>query len=401
MTRDTPEMGSDVRDVTITDVQTTRIGETFEWTLVRIYTDAGVTGTGEMVLGPKADAYVDYAKNIIVGKNPVDIDARCTELFDFLSYQGGINGVGVTAISGIDVALHDLAGKLLDVPAYQLLGGKHRDDVRVYCDVHAGDHLHEADGEADEDPYDPEAYAAAAEEVVGEGWDAIKFDLDTPDKHVIDRRNKHLNARAVDFRASIVEAVTEQVGDRADVAFDCHWSWTGDTVRRLASAVEAYDVWWLEDTVPPENHDVQEYVTHNTDTTIAAGENIYRVEGARQLIENQGLDVIHPDVPKNGGMLETKKIANMAKAYYIPLALHNVASPVGTMASAHVAAAASNFLALEYHARDVDWWDDVVDESILEPGRIEVPDEPGLGVEVDLDVVEAHMKDGEELFDEA
>ncbi|NGM69912.1 mandelate racemase/muconate lactonizing enzyme family protein [Natronolimnobius sp. AArcel1] len=389
------------RDVAITDIQTTTIGETFEWTLVRIYTDAGVTGTGEMVLGPKADAYLHEVKPIIIGKNPVDIDARCTELFDYLSYRGGINGIGVTAISGIDLALHDLAGKLLEVPAHQLLGGKHREDVRVYCDVHAGEHLHEADGEPDEDPYDPEAYAGAAEAVVDEGWDAIKFDLDSPDKHVQDPKNKHLNARAIDFRASIVEAVTERVGDRADIAFDCHWSWTGDTVRRLASAVEDYDVWWLEDTVPPENHDVQEYVTHNTDTTIAAGENIYRVEGARQLVENQGLDIIHPDVPKNGGMLETKKIANIAKAYYIPLALHNVASPVGTMASAHVGASASNFLALEYHARDVDWWDDVVEEDILEPGRIEVPDEPGLGVEVDLDVVAAHMKEGEELIDEA
>ncbi|MFC4551150.1 MULTISPECIES: mandelate racemase/muconate lactonizing enzyme family protein [Halorussus] len=390
---------SDVRDVEITDVQTTRIGSTFEWTLVRVYTDAGVTGTGEMVLGPKADAYVEHAKELIVGKNPVDIDARCTELYDGLAYLGGMNGVGVTAVSGIDVALHDLAGKLLDVPAYQLLGGKHRDDVRVYCDVHAGEHLHETDAD-DGGAYEPSAYAAAAEAVVEEGYDAIKFDLDGSGRHVGDPKNKHLNARAIDFRADIVEAVTESVGDRADVAFDCHWSWTGDTVRRLTSAIERYDVWWLEDTVPPENHDVQTYVTHNTDVTIAAGENVYRVEGARRLIENHGIDVIHPDVPKNGGMLETKKIADMAKAYYIPLALHNVASPVGTMASAHVAAAASNFLALEFHARDVNWWSDVVTERILESGRIEVPDEPGLGVEVDLDVVSGHLLEGETLFDE-
>ena len=390
---------SDVRDVEITDVQTTRFGSTFEWTLVRVYTDAGVTGTGEMVLGPKADAYVERAKELIIGKNPIDIDARCTELYDGLAYLGGMNGVGVTAVSGIDVALHDLAGKLLDVPAYQLLGGKHRDDVRVYCDVHAGEHLHEADAD-DGGAYEPSAYAAAAEDVVEEGYDAIKFDLDSPERHVGDPKNKHLNARAIDFRADIVAAVTERVGDRADVAFDCHWSWTGDTVRRLTSAIERYDVWWLEDTVPPENHDVQMYVTHNTDVTIAAGENVYRVEGARRLIENQGVDVIHPDVPKNGGMLETKKIADMAKAYHIPLALHNVASPVGTMASAHVAAAASNFLALEFHARDVDWWSDVVTERILEPGRIEVPDEPGLGVEVDLDTVSEHLLEGETLFDE-
>ena len=387
------------RTVEITDVQTTRVESNFTWTLVRIYTDAGVTGTGEAVLGPKADEYIDYAKRLLIGKNPVDIDARCTELFDRLAHSGAMNGIGVTAISGIDIALHDLAGKLLEVPAHQLLGGKHREDVRVYCDSHAGEHMDDID-EADGDPYSPEAYADAAEEVVGDGYDAIKFDLDATDRYELDTKNKHLNARAINYRADIVRAVTERVGDRADVAFDCHWSWTGDSIRRLASAIEPYDVWWLEDTVPPENHDVQIQVTQSTDTTIAAGENVYRVEGARRLLENQGLDVLHPDVPKTGGMLETKKMADMAKAYYVPLALHNVASPVGTMASAHVAAASSNFLALEYHAREIEWWDDVIGESIIEGGRIAVPDVPGLGVEIDRDVVAEHMAVDDTLFDE-
>jgi gluconate/galactonate dehydratase len=388
------------RDVEITDVQTTTVDANFDWTLVRIYTDVGVTGTGEAVLGPKADAYVDYAKETIVGETPVDTDARCTELFDDHAHHGAMNGIGVTAISGIDIALHDLAGKLLEVPAYQLIGGKHRDSVRVYCDSHAGAHHHEIEERDDYDPYSPESYADAAEEVVEDGFTALKFDLDATDRYEMDTKNKHLNARAVEYRANIVEAVTERVGDRADVAFDCHWSWTGDSIRRLASAVEEYDVLWLEDTVPPENHDVQIEVTRGTDTTIAAGENVYRVEGARRLLENQGLDVLHPDVPKTGGMLETKKMADMAKAYYVPLALHNVASPVGTMASAHVAAAASNFLALEYHARGEERWDEMVRESIIEDGYIDVPDDPGLGVTLDLDAVAEHMAEGETLFDE-
>jgi gluconate/galactonate dehydratase len=391
---------AEVRDVSITDVQTTRIGGNFTWTLVRIYSDAGVAGTGEFVIGPKAEAYVDFAKEFLIGKNPVDLDARMTELYDHLSYLGAMNGIGVTAISGIDIALHDLAGKLLDVPAYQLLGGKHRDEVRVYCDVHAGEHLRDAESADSDDPYRPEAYADKAEEVVDEGWDGIKFDLDTPDRHEIDPKNKHMNARAIDYREEIVETVTDRVGHRADVAFDCHWSYAPDTARRLASALEPYPVWWLEDVVPPENHDIQMDVTQATDTSICAGENAYRVEGARRLIENGGLDIIHPDVPKTGGMLETKKVADMAKAYHIPLALHNVASPIGTVASAHVGAASSNFLALEWHAREVDWWSDVVEEDVLEPGRLELPDEPGLGVTLDRDVAEANLKDGEELFDE-
>lgn len=389
---------SDVRDVEITDVRTARVESEFFWTYVRIYTDRGVTGTGEAVLGPKADEYVDLARELLVGKSPLDIDARCTELFDRLSYLGGMSGIGVTAISGIDIALHDLAGKLLGVPAYQLLGGKHREDVRVYCDCHAGEHLH---ADAGDDAYRPEAYADAAEGVLAEGFDAIKFDLDGLDRGDEDRRTKRLSARAIDYRREIVEAVTDRVGTRADVAFDCHWSWNGDTVRRLASALEPYPVWWLEDTVPPENHDVQMEVTHGTETTIAAGENVYRVEGARRLVENQGIDVLHPDVPKTGGMHETKKMADLAKAYYIPVALHNVASPLGTMASAHVGAATSNFMALEYHARDLPWWDDLVERSgpIIEGGEIAVPDEPGLGVSLDLDALEDHLAPGETGFE--
>ncbi len=390
---------TDARDVAITDVQTARVESGFHWTFIRITTDVGVTGVGEAVLGPNANAYIEHAKELIIGKNPVDIDARCTDLFDGSCFLGGMNGVGVTAISGIDIALHDLAGKLLGIPAYQLIGGKHRDTVRVYCDSHAGEHLHQTD----DDSYSPEAYADAAETVVADGFDALKFDLDGPDRHEQDGRNKHLNARAIEHRREIVETVIDRVGDRADVAFDCHWSWSGDTGRRLASALEPYDVWWLEDAVPPENHEVQTYVTHNTDTTIAAGENLYRVEGSRRLIENQGIDIFHPDVPKTGGMLETKRAANMAKAYSIPLALHNVASPLGTMASAHVGAAASNFLALEFHARDIEWWDDLVTESdpLIQDGRITVPDAPGLGVELDHDVLTDHLVDGETMFDDA
>jgi len=387
---------------TITDVQTTIIEGNFPWTLVRIYTDEGTYGTGEAVLGPKADAYIDHAKQFLIGESPLDIDARMSELYARLAHHGGISGVGVTAASALDIALHDLAGKLLGVPAYRLLGGKHRDSVRVYCDTHAGAHLHEAADEAEseefDDPYAPEAFVGAAEEVLEEGFDAIKFDLDAGHRFEGDMRNSHLSNKGVEYRRKIVEGVTEAVGDRADVAFDCHWSWNADSVGRLASAVSDYDVWWLEDTVPPENHDVQIEVTRNVDTTIAAGENVYRAQGARRLLENQGLDVIHPDVPKNGGMLEAKKIADMAKTYYIPLALHNVSSPIGTMASAHVAASASNFLALEYHARDVPWWGDLVGEELIEDGEIEVPDEPGLGVELDRGVAKEHLAEGETLF---
>jgi len=222
-----------------------------------------------------------------------------------------------------------------------------------------------------------------------------------PSGHEKDRANRHLRPGEIRHKAEIVEAVTERVKDRADVAFDCHWTFSGGSAKRLAAELEAYDVWWLEDPVPPENLEVQEEVTKSTLTPITVGENRYRVTELRRLIENQAVDIVAPDLPKVGGMRETRKIADVANQYYVPVAMHNVASPIGTMASAHVGAAIPNSLAVEYHSYELDWWSDLVEEPVIEDGQIEIPEKPGLGLTLDMDVVEAHMVEGETLFDEA
>ncbi|SFR41596.1 mandelate racemase/muconate lactonizing enzyme family protein [Halogeometricum limi] len=379
------------RDVEITDVQTTMIDGNFPWTLVRVYTDAGVVGTGEAYWGAGVPELIERMKPFLVGENPLDIDRLFEHLVQKMSGEGSVQGVTVTAISGIEVALHDVAGKILDVPAYQLLGGKYRDKVRVYCDCHTADEA------------DPEACADEAERVVEElGYDALKFDLDVPSGHEKDRANRHLRNSEIRHKKEIVEAVTERVKDRADVSFDCHWTFSAGSAKRLAAAIADYDVWWLEDPVPPENHDVQREVTQASPTTpIAAGENVYRKHGHRRLLEEQAVDIIAPDMPKVGGMRETRKIADMADTYYVPVAMHNVASPVATMASAHVGTAIPNSLAVEYHSYQLGWWEDLVEEDVIEDGYIEIPEKPGLGVTLDMDVVEEHMVDGETLFDEA
>jgi D-xylonate dehydratase len=380
-----------VRDAEITDVQTTMVDGNYPWILVRVYTDAGVVGTGESYWGGGDTAIIERMKPFIVGENPLDIDRLYEHLVQKMSGEGSISGKVISAISGIEIALHDAAGKLLDVPAYQLVGGKYRDGVRVYCDLHT------------ENEADPQACAAEAERVVENfGYDAIKFDLDVPSGHEKDRANRHLRNPEIDHKVDIVEATTEAVGDKADVAFDCHWSFTGGSAKRLAEALEEYDVWWLEDPVPPENHDVQEQVTKSTTTPIAVGENVYRKFGQRTLLEPQAVDIVAPDLPRVGGMRETRKIADLADMYYIPVAMHNVSSPIGTMASAQVGAAIPNSLALEYHSYELGWWEDLVEEdNLIEEGRMEIPEEPGLGLTLNLDAVEDHMVDGETLFDEA
>ncbi|PSQ23317.1 enolase [Halobacteriales archaeon QS_9_67_17] len=377
------------RDIEITDVQTTMVDGNFPWTLVRVYTDAGIVGTGEAYWGAGVPELIERMTPFLVGENPLDIDRLYEHLVQKMSGEGSIEGVTVTAISGIEVALHDLAGKILELPAYQLLGGKYRDEMRVYCDCHT-------EAEAD-----PEACADEAERVIEElGYDALKFDLDVPSGHEKDRANRHLRPAEIRHKAEIVEHITDRVGDRADVAFDCHWSYAAGSAKRLAAELEPYDVWWLEDPVPPENLDVQEEVTKSTRTPVVAGENRYRVTELRRLIENGGVDIVAPDMPKVGGMRETRKIADVASGRYIPVAMHNVSSPVATTAAAHVGAAVPNALAVEYHSYELGWWSDLVEESVIEDGYITVPEEPGLGVTLDMDAVAEHMVEGETLFDE-
>ncbi|MBX0297037.1 mandelate racemase/muconate lactonizing enzyme family protein [Haloarcula nitratireducens] len=379
------------RDVEITDVQTVIVDGNYPWTLVRVYTDDGRVGNGEAYWGGALSEIIERLKPFIVGQNPLDIDRLYEHMVQKMSGEGSIAGKDIAAISGIELALHDVAGKIIEVPAYQLLGGKYRDAIRVYCDCHT-------EGEAN-----PEACADEAARVVDElGYDALKFDLDVPSGYEKDRANRHLRTPEIEHKAEIVERVTERVGDRADVAFDCHWAFSAGSAKRLARELEKYDVWWLEDPVPPENHDVQRKVTQSTGTPITVGENIYRTHGQRRLIEEQALDIVAPDVPKVGGMRETRKIATLADIYYIPVAMHNVSSPIGTMASAHVGAAIPNALALEYHSYELGWWEDLVEEDdLIQDGYMPVPEEPGLGLTLNLDAVEDHLAEGETLFDEA
>jgi len=377
------------RDVAITDIQTTVVDGNFPWTLVRVYTDAGVVGTGEAYWGAGVPELIERMKPFVVGENPLDVDRLYEHLIQKMSGEGSVEGVTVTAISGIEVALHDLAGKLLEVPAYQLLGGKYRDDVRVYCDCHT------------EDEADPVACADEAERVVDElGYDALKFDLDVPSGWQKDRANRHLRPGEIRHKTDIVRRVTERVRDRADVAFDCHWTFSANSAERLAAAIEEYDVWWLEDPVPPENLDVQRRVTESTLTPITTGENRYRVTEHRRLLETGAVDIVAPDLPKVGGMRETRKIADIANQYYVPVAMHNVSSPVAMMASAHVGTAIPNALAVEFHSYELDWWADLVEEPVIEDGSIIVPEKPGLGVTLDMDAVAEHAVEGEDVFDD-
>lgn len=387
------------RDVRITDIKTRVVEGNFEWNLIEVETDAGVTGIGEAYRGGGVPELVEYTKRFLIGENPLDVERIVRYIVQEMSGHGGTTGKVVTAASGIEIALWDAAGKILGMPVYQLLGSKYRDEIRLYCDCHAGEAYAVEDGStayAETEAYSPEAYAAEAARVADMGFTALKFDLDLPADNDPDPYNGRLTNAAIEEKREIVAAVREEIGYDIDLAFDCHWDYSVESAKRLAHELAEYKLLWLEDLVPPENTDAQIEVTQATRTPVATGENRFRVFELTDLIYEHGVDIVTPDPTTVGGLAETMRIADRAEENYIPMSPHNVCSPVGTMACVHLGAAVPNFDLLEYHALDVAWWDDLTSraEPLIQDGCIEVPEAPGLGIELDEAVVEEHRLEG-------
>lgn len=384
----------------ITRISTAVIQGNFPWVLVKIETDRGITGLGEAYWGAGVAELVHKCKPLLLGQDPTNINRLMDIMIRCLSGEGSQAGATVTAISGIEIALWDLIARSLGCPISTLFGGRYRDRIRIYADCHAGD------------TPDPASYAKKAKEVVAEGFTAIKFDLDTPNPFTLDttddphprRRwfepfNRIIGIQERAWMVDVARAVREAVGPEVMVAMDAHWKFNVNDAILLAQALEPFDLLWLEDPVPPENIEAQRHVTHSTRTPICTGENLYRKHGYRELIEKQAARIIAPDIPKMGGLAEAKKVADHADLYYIPIAPHNVASPIGTVAGAHVCAAMNNFLVMEFHAHDVPWWSDLVTgPGTIDGGFIRLGEAPGHGLELNEDVARRHLAPGSSFF---
>ena len=200
----------------------------------------------------------------------------------------------------------------------------------------------------------------------------------------------------------LVAAIRKALGKDVDLAIDCHWNYGVNDAIRLARACEPYELIWLEDPVPPENNDAIARVTAATTTPIATGEHHYQRHHFRELLERKAADLLAPDFQKVGGLLEGRRIADMAEVHYTQLAPHNISGPIGTMASAHLCAAIPNFLALEWHAASVPFFDELIKGRrgpLLEKGYIRMPEKPGLGIELDEGVAYRYRKRTEAFFD--
>jgi len=365
---------------------------------VKIETDAGVTGIGECVHGGlQAIAIISYLAPKLEGRDPFAVDAIFEDMRRSHVFDGGNAGALITALTGIEIALWDLKGKALGVPVVELLGGKFRDKVRVYADCQV------------EPGMDFDEIKQIVEGVVEKGFTALKIDLDIGayttgrqfDRSLLrDKFNYTASEREHEIMLQMIDMVTEAAGSDVSVAADIHTRLDVPSAIRLARDLEPYHLMWLEEPVPAENVDAMREVTRSTTTPICSGENLYLRHGFRDLIEKQAVNIIMPDIPKCGGLSECRKIANMAEIYYMPFAPHNVSSPIGTLASAHVCASVPNFLVLEFHWLHRDYWSTIIQEKedIIKDGFITIGDRPGIGVELDEEVGRQYQFPGTTWF---
>ena len=386
--------------IKITDVQACMIGRPEPhsggcvWTFVRVYTDEGIVGTGECnSAGPFSSGFatketVLAMKRFLVGQDPLRIGPLYETLRRHCRYAGGSTAPTIFAITGIENALYDIAGKALGVPVWQLLGGKFRDEIRLYADCHAGE------------THEPAAYAEKALQVLEEGYGALKFDVDHVSPGKRDRYNRTLSAREMRHIVELIRGTREAIGYDVDLAIDCHGHFDMGSAITLARAVEDLRLMWLEEPVPAENVDVLAQVRASTSTLICTGENQYTRFDFLELIEKRAVDVIMPDLAKAGGIMEGRRIADLADLYYVPVAPHNVSSPLGMMAACHVMATIPNFLVLEFHGREIPWWQDLCtgDKPFIHDGLMTVSDRPGIGVELNDEVAKSLVWDGDTYF---
>ncbi len=362
---------------------------------VKIYTNQDIWGCGEGVdATPGTYHLVKMFGERIRGKNPLDVHRLHEDIRRRGFFEGAQSGMYVAVLTAVESALWDLAGKALDLPVYQLLGGKFRDNIRVYCDT--------ALYQSQNPP--PEKFAQVAKEVTDMGFTAVKFDIDQrSDPNKYDQYNWTASPGEIQRMYDQVAAAREAIGPKLDICVDMHGRYDLPTGKKVAKVMEPLNLMWLEEPIPAENADAYKYITESTTTPICAGENHYLAHGFRPLLEIGAVDVIMPDLQKAGGLGEAQRIANLANLYYVPFAPHMVASYLGAMASAHVCASVPNFMILEwqiyFHSNPM--FKEIVDfdgEMIVD-GHIPLSEKPGVGVDINEEGMRKYAPEGVPFFE--
>ena len=353
--------------------------------IVRIKTDEGIDGLGEVALayGAGSSAGVGMVKDLatkhLIGADPFRIDQIWDTLYRKTFWGQGGGPIVFGGMSAIDEALYDIKGKALGVPVWELLGGACWDKLRVYANAwYQGCNS-------------PESYAEAARKVVADGYTAMKFDpfAVRPDG-VWDYPPRALSRERADLAFNRVAAVREAIGPAVDILIEVHGNLGTTSAIQMGKRFEELDPFFYEEPIDAHNVDAMKKVSENVDIPIAAGERLYTRYGFRQYIEQQVLDILQPDVGLAGGIGETKKIATYAETYNLHVQPHNCAGPISTAAALHVDTSIPNFIIQEFFPyRTPDFYRLVKEDYDTKAvnGYIDVPSAPGLGVELDEDVM--------------
>lgn len=355
----------------------------FPMLFIEVHTDEGLVGTGE-ALAFQATGVMASILEIgewLRGEDPLQIERLWEQCFR--------RGAAMAALSGIEIALWDLAGQVAGLPIYQLLGGRCHDRVRVY-----------ADGFFRGADKTPESYGAHAEDAVARGFTALKLDIDDflylGERPALIRCHgkdlgRHITNAEIRQVADSIAAIRERLGPDVDLALDCHWAFDVPSALRLGRALEPYDLMWFEDPTPSRSAPALARIAGQLAMPLCLGEALATRYEFREIFERQASDIIMPDVASSGGILETKKIAAMADAYYIPVAPHDMVGPIATAATLQLCACLPNLLVMEHQMGDVAWRHELTDRPlVVEGGHFAIPTGPGLGMALNHEAVERY-----------
>lgn len=358
----------------ITDVKAyTMDSFRMNWNFIKVETDEGLYGWGEASLGTNENALegmVKDLKRLIVGRNPFEIEKMWFEVYRDIYWKGG--PVLMSAISGIEMAMWDICGKALNVPVYTFFGGKMREEVKMYANAwFVGART-------------PEEFALKAKHTAELGIKALKWDP-------FGSSHMTISNEQMEKTVNIVGAVREAVGDKVDLMIEGHGRFNPTTAVRIARELEQFKPAWFEEPCVPDNMDSTAYVRQHSNIPIAAGERGYTKYAFQEMFDKGAVDIAQPDVFHTGGLSEGKKIAAMAEARHLMVSFHNPSGPVSNAAILQLAATVPNFLIHEIMLTDGSFRKEVTNEEVVyENGMIKIPDKPGLGIDVNEDVIKAH-----------
>ena len=388
-----PKMLSKPADLKITEIKCGYIRNGHSL-FVKIYTNQDIWGCGEGVDAvPGTYHLVKMFEQRIKGRSPLNVHRLFEDIRRSGFFEGAQSGMFISVLTAVETALWDLAGKALNLPVYQLLGGKFRDKIRVYCDTA----LYQQNLPT------PKDFAANALEAKKMGFNAIKFDLDQRnDPAKYDLYNWTASPGELQRMEDQVTAAREAVGPNVDICCDMHGRYDLPTAQQVAKRMEKLNLMWLEEPIPAENVEAYKLITDSTSTPICAGENHYLAHGFRRMLEIGAVDIVMPDLQKAGGIGEGQRIANLSNLYYVPFAPHMVASFLGAMAACHVCASVPNFMILEwqiyFHTNPM--FKEIVkyDGTMVENSFITLSEKPGIGVEINEEGMRKYATPGVPFF---